>query len=84
MVLNINNPEHHKIAMPYYYAHYKTNEIVHFLQQRSITTNVDDLRALFIRFQKHGIPRYNRERILEIAEQELQVIRHRIANPQYS
>ena len=73
--LDTNNPEHVDIVMPYYYAHFRGNEIVNLLKHNnSLDTNIDDIRMLFQRFKNAGIPKFNRERILHQAKEELNTI----------
>ena len=70
-LLDHTQPEHQKVVLPFYYAHYRGDEMVKELAKLGYKTDTDVLRLLQNRFKAAGIPRFNRERILAIAHKEL-------------
>lgn len=75
MIFTPDCPEHFNLVVPYYYAHFRTNEIVEILRQKEqLLATTDQIKAVFLRLQRASVPKYNRNRILPIAMDELKQI----------
>lgn len=69
--INPDLTEHRDLVAPYYFAWYRTDDVVNFLRTQGYSAFTDDIRLIYLRLQRAGVPRYDKAIILNMALDEL-------------